>query len=297
MTSPLAPLHDAHRQFLALVEGTRPELHRYCARMVGSVIDAEDVVQETLTHAFYELSQLRELPAMRTWLFRIAHRRALDHLRRPRREAPLEEAPEPATEVMGADDALAHQEEVHLAVSRFAALPPAQRACVALKDVLGLSLEECAEALELTVPAVKAALHRGRLRLRSSSPATAATPDQASPVIARYAALFDARDWDGVRALLVDDVKLEVVARETRSGKARVGHYFSNYAAAGDDWAAVPAWLDGREVVAVYRSRRDVRPSYAIVLEVRGAGVSGIRDFRHLPYFGRDAAFAGRSVG
>lgn len=73
-----ARLQESRREFLALVEGIRPDLHRYCARMTGSVAEGEDVVQETLARAFYELAELRELPSLRFWLFSIAHNRVLD---------------------------------------------------------------------------------------------------------------------------------------------------------------------------------------------------------------------------
>ncbi|MDB4955000.1 MAG: polymerase sigma-54 factor RpoN, partial [Myxococcales bacterium] len=252
---------------------------------------AEDIVQDTLVRAYYELSQLRELPAMRTWLFRIAHRRALDHLRRHARDELVEEVPDLPADTVEPSEALAQHEAVQVAVSQFAELAPAQRACVALKDVLGYSLEECAEALELSIPAVKAALHRGRVQLRALAATEGEGPTRvASPVVARYAMLFNSRDWDGVRAMLVDDVKLEVVAREHRSGKPQVGNYFSNYAIAGD-WLVAPAWLDGREVLAVRRSRGDAKPSYAIELTLRGDQIAAIRDFRHVPYFAIEARF------
>jgi DNA-directed RNA polymerase specialized sigma24 family protein len=71
----VSKLEEGRRQFLALVDHVRPELHRYCARMTGSIADGEDIVQETLARAYYELSELKELPALRSWLFRIAHNR------------------------------------------------------------------------------------------------------------------------------------------------------------------------------------------------------------------------------
>src|SRR5580765_3874135 len=85
-------LEQGRRQFLALVEHVRPELHRYCTRMTGSAADGEDVVQETLARAYYELSQLKTMPALRPWLFRIAHNRAIDHWRHEshRRSEPLD---------------------------------------------------------------------------------------------------------------------------------------------------------------------------------------------------------------
>ena len=81
MTQPPLTLVEAREQFLALVEGVRPELHRYCARLTGSVIEGEDIVQDTLAKAFYALSQAAEVPPLRPWLFRIAHNAALDFLK------------------------------------------------------------------------------------------------------------------------------------------------------------------------------------------------------------------------
>src|SRR5262250_2251707 len=90
----LFQLEESRRQFLALVNDVRPDLHRYCARMTGSIADGEDVVQDTLARAYYELSELKELPAMRSWLFRIAHNRAIDYLRRYERRMtePIDDA-------------------------------------------------------------------------------------------------------------------------------------------------------------------------------------------------------------
>jgi RNA polymerase sigma factor (sigma-70 family) len=78
---PNEPSTPRQAQFLALVEKLRPELHRYCARLMGSVIDGEDVVQDTFVRAFLALDELEESAPMRAWLFRIAHNRALDLLR------------------------------------------------------------------------------------------------------------------------------------------------------------------------------------------------------------------------
>ena len=78
----LPELQEARKRFLQLISELRPDLHRYCARMTGSIADGEDIVQDTLARAYYELSGLKELPALRSWLFRIAHNRALDYLKR-----------------------------------------------------------------------------------------------------------------------------------------------------------------------------------------------------------------------
>jgi len=162
-------LERGRRQFLALVEHVRPELHRYCTRMTGSVADGEDVVQETLARACYELSQMRTMPALRPWLFRIAHNRAIDHWRHEtyRISEPLETATDIAAEAaLEPDNLLARDQAVRAAISCFLELAPAQRGCVILTDVLDHSIDEIADELNLSVPAVKAALHRGRAMLQ-----------------------------------------------------------------------------------------------------------------------------------
>jgi RNA polymerase sigma factor (sigma-70 family) len=287
-----ADLNEGRRRFLALVDDIRPDLHRYCARMVGSIADGEDIVQDALARAYYELSGLDQLPALRAWLFRIAHNRALDHLRRYERRMgePLdqaEELPDPGGD--DAEGALVREQTVRAAISRFLALPPTPRSCVILKDVLGCSLEEMTTMLDLSLPAIKAALHRGRTRLRERADSTVepAAPRVPSPEIARYVALFNARDWDGVRAMLVEDVRLDLVSRTKRAGR-EVGSYVTNYAKR-DDWTLVPAWLEGREVVGVLRAPADARASYFIELTFVGDRVANIRDFRYVPYIGRDA--------
>jgi len=285
--SPLAALRGAHARFLELVRDLRPERHRYCARMTGSVIDGEDLVQETLARAYFELSQLRELPALRAWLFRMAHHLAIDQLRRRRYAGlaeTLDEEDETPDERMGVEARLVQGEAVGLALARFAPLPPSQRAAVILKDVLGFSLEEIASMLETTVQSVKAALHRGRVRLgEAAAQAAPPAPRPPSPVLVRYAQLFNARDWEGVRSMLIDDVKLDLVSREKRRGLAPVSGYFTNYGLR-NDWHLSPAWLHGREVLAVRTRPDDPRPRYVIELELSGERVASIRDFRYVPY-------------
>lgn len=289
----LSKLEEGRRQFLALVNVVRPDLHRYCARMTGSIADGEDVVQDTLARAYYELSELKELPAMRSWLFRIAHNRALDYLRRYERRMgePLEAAAEiAADDAVELDIALEREEAVRAAISRFLELAPAQRSCVILKDVLDYSLDEIAAMLELSLSAVKAALHRGRTRLRELPKVSgSAAPRRAtSPALARYAALFNARDWDGVRAMLVDDVKLDLVSRWKAAGRRHVSDYFTNYDRV-TDWRLVPGWLDGREVLAVLRDPGAARPAYFIELTLVDGRVAAIRDFRYVPYIAQEA--------
>lgn len=290
----LSELQENRRRFLALVSEVRPELHRYCARMTGSIADGEDIVQDVLARAYYELAELKELPALRPWLFRIAHNRSLDYLRRYERRMgePLEVVMNFAAEDLSEPEPeRTRAEAVRLAVSRFLEIAPAQRSCIILKDVLEYSLEEIAAMLETSVPAVKAALHRGRARLQelSSAPEPKTIAHTPSALAIRYAQLFNARDWDGLRAMLLDDVKLNLVSREKRDGRENVGHYFRNYNRT-HDWHLVPGWLDGREVLAVFRSPGDARPGYFMEITFAGDRVAAIRDFRYVPYIGREAA-------
>ena len=285
-------LEHGRRQFLAVVAHVRPELHRYCTRMTGSVTDGEDVVQETLARAYYELSQLKELPPLRPWLFRIAHNRAIDHWRheRYRRSEPIEAASEIADDAAREpDNVLARHQATRAAITCFLELAPAQRACVILKDVLDHSIDEIAVELGLSTPAVKAALHRGRAVLQRSTNASAPprAPRALTPALLRYADLFNAHDWDGVRALLADDVKLDLVSRRKAAGRREVGVYFGNYDRALG-WHVTPAWFDGREVLAVAHEAPDTRPRYVVELDWIDGRVSSIRDFRYVPYIAQE---------
>ncbi len=121
---------------LALAE-LRPALHRYCARMTGSVIDGEDAVQDALVKAVVAFDRAGEIASPQSWLFRIAHNTALDLLRRRRTDEELAEMEDPRSLI---DHALA----TRAAVRTFMQLPVAQRQVVILMDVLGCSLEDIA---------------------------------------------------------------------------------------------------------------------------------------------------------
>src|ERR1700723_1715136 len=198
---------------------------------MGSVIEGEDVVQDTFARAFVALDELEEGAPLRAWLFRIAHNRALDLLRSRaiRAAEPIEAAHEVADpESPDPVEVMMRREAVETAVSRFAELPTTQRSVVILKDVLDQSLGEIAAMLDLTVNAVKAHLARGRARLKAiNAQATAqaqvqSAPRPPSPAVARYVAMFNRRDWDGLRALLADDVRLVQSTYPVRTGSADV---------------------------------------------------------------------------
>jgi RNA polymerase sigma-70 factor (ECF subfamily) len=149
-------------------------------------------------------------------------------------------------------------------------------------------LSEIAGLLDLSVDAVKGHLSRGRARLREIN-AQADPPADARPpsaAVASYVALFNRRDWDGLRALLADDVKLSQSSHSLRVGRADVAMFFTIYAsyARSDDVWLAPAWLEGREVIAVFEDRADPKPSYMMWLEWRDGRISFIRDYRYVRY-------------
>jgi RNA polymerase sigma-70 factor (ECF subfamily) len=261
-----------------MVESVRPDLHRYCARLTGSVIDGEDIVGHAREGALRAKSGGA---GARPWLFRTLQPRD-GSVEEPRpadrgatiwRRAGFDERPDPSV--------------VRAALARFLALPLSQRSAVILKDVLDHSLEETAEIMGTTVMAVKAALVRGRAKLAESEP-DREVPDAASlAVLNRYAALFNARDWDGVRTLVADDCKLDLVSKSQRRGKA-VGMYFGRYEK--EDVSLRPVRLEGRLALAAYVARAS-EPAYFILLDCHGGRVQAIRDFRYVPYITADASF------
>jgi Sigma-70, region 4 len=191
-------------------------------------------------------------------------------------------------------ETLMRQEAVETAVSRFVELPILQRSVVILKDVLDESLMEIAALLDLSVDAVKSHLARGRARLHEVNAHAGPLPDAraASAAVLRYVALFNQRDWDGLRALLADDVKLNQSSYPLRVGPAEVGMFFTIYAKSDRVWLA-PAWLDdqegGREVIAVFEDRAEPKPGYMMWLEWRDGRISFIHDYRHVRYVVADA--------
>lgn len=294
MTTTIPALAEAREQFLATVDQVRPELHRYCARLTGSVIEGEDIVQETLAKAFYALSLSPEVPPLRPWLFRIAHNTAIDLLRSHQHRLTdvsdeLDQHPQHIAED-AADPAI-----VRAALARFVALPLTQRSAVILKDVLGHSLQETAETMGTTVMAVKAALVRGRARLRDDAGQEGETEPTAAAAalvktrredLDRYASLFNARDWDGLRALIGDDCRLDLVSKSRRRGR-QVGMYFGRYEKA--DVTLRRASVDGVMALAAYAKNAST-PSYFILVEWdEDRRVQFIRDFRYVTYIANEA--------
>jgi RNA polymerase sigma-70 factor (ECF subfamily) len=273
----------------------RPRLHRYCARMTGSVIDGEDVLQDALLRAFEAGSDGRTFENLDGWIFRIAHRAALDHLRRrARREARV--SSKDVTELRDPGATADVRVAVQANLAAFMRLPISQRSSVVLVDVLGHSVEEVAIITASSVAAVKATLHRGRARLRD----LAAAPDEATLLSAEdrrllraYADHLNARDFDALRDLLAEQVRLEVVGRATLSGRAAVTTtYFGNYRQT-NDWLCVPGVIEGRPGILVHDVLDPLgRPRYFILTEWQQGLLIAARDFRHAAYAAESAAMS-----
>jgi RNA polymerase sigma-70 factor (ECF subfamily) len=296
MNDLLATTTEARGRFMEFVAEVRPELHRYCARMTGSVFDGEDVVQDTLAKAWYALAEMESPPPLRPWLFRIAHNAALDFLRRyDHRKVDATADIEEVADMVDPSHAEKHGpdgERVETALKLFAALPPLQRSALALKDVLGLSLEETAATMGTSVAAVKSALVRARANVAAASaPGAAGAADQDLDRLRRYADLFNALDWDGLRALFGEETRLHVVARYEGRGPA-ASQYFTRYAdiAPVEQLRAQAGRVDGVPALAMFRPGSN-RPAYFVLLDWRGDRIAEVRDFRYVPYIAVDATF------
>ncbi len=214
----LAHVRAAQRSFFARIEPARPELHRYCRRLTGDLWDAEDLVQETLTRALHRAAgSYQRIDRVLPWLIRIATNAWLDSYRRPAPiPALLPDRPAPDT----ADPA-----EVRDALAEVTTLlPPQERAATVLKDVFDYSLDEIAGLLGTSVGAVKAALHRGRDRLRAPEPERRQArerriaPDRA--VLDAMADAFTAYDIDRLTALLLADASADLLGVVYEQGVA-----------------------------------------------------------------------------
>src|SRR5215475_9652309 len=294
MTTPISPtLARARAEFENLIKDVRPDLHRYVAHMIGSVVDAEDVVQEALAKAYYSLTETISESNLRGWLFRIAHNKAIDHLRRYDNKN-MEQLDEQLL-TAEPDLPLEERELVSIALSAFVKLAPRQRASVILKDVLGYSLVEISEILNATVPEIKALLHRGRTRLRELAPSVERSPtsldEHDQRLLAQYAALFNARDFEAVRAMLAEEVRVDVIGRAKLLG---VDDVVNNYQQT-DDWHLSPGSIEGRPAIFVYDPKEGSdQPAYFMLITWDKYQASVIRDYRYARYVMPDAKLAAR---
>jgi RNA polymerase sigma-70 factor (TIGR02960 family) len=276
--------------FQALTESLRGELHVHCYRIVGSVQDAEDLVQETLVAAWRGLEGFEGRASLRSWLYRIATNRCLNHLRDrgrrlPELPAPVEPVPrppepthrrepvwlEPYPDVLlesvadrrpEPDARYEQREAIGLAfMVALQRLSPRQRAVLVLRDVLGFRAAEVAAMLGATEVAVNRLLHRARRAMdRDAAPATLAgapLPDSAEEraLVARFATAFQSGDVPGVIALLTDDALMTMPPEAAEYvGPEAIGRFLSTVPAAGslERFRLVPTRANGQPAFGCY---------------------------------------------
>ena len=279
-------------RFLDTVGALRPRLHQFCTRMTGSVFDGEDVVQDALAHAFFKLPTLKDAERLEAWLFRIAHNKAIDLLRQRRDTATFDDE----EVVMGTtpEEQAENEADVTRALSQaLTRLPPKERACLVLKDVLGYTLSETAGIADSTIAGVKAALHRARSKLADveHSATTATLSGDELALLEAYVERFNRQDWPAVRELLQADARLELVGTvEARGAEFIASNYFLNYAALPWNWRFTVAEIDGRLAALMFKQSDDGWQAHALFQLTWSDGcVSGIRDYIHVPYILADA--------
>jgi RNA polymerase sigma-70 factor, ECF subfamily len=319
--------------FRRLVEPRRAELLAHCYRMLGSVQDAEDALQETLLRAWRGLSGFKEEASLRPWLYKIATNVCLNMIaKRPKRVLPIDRSPsadpdagpgEPVVEriwlepypdeQLGLEDGYAapdaryeQRESVELAfIAALQHLPARQRAVLILREVLGFSAREVAEALETTAASVNSALQRARKVVEERLPAQSQQAtlrslgdDQLRNVVQRYIDAWESRNVDALLALLVDDVRFAmpplpnwfhgreaVIAFIASTGKPRLRH--------------VPIRASGQPAVGWYiwnTARKAYLPAALEVIALEGAQIKEITAFASpelFPSFGLPSELPG----
>ena len=321
---------DAFRE---LVEPYRSELHLHCYRILGSVQDAEDAVQETLLAAWQGLERFERRSSVRTWLYSVATNRSLNTLRArkrgPRAEVTmppnvtlppptrriealwLEPYPDvllgpPLESLPGPEAHIEAKEAISLAfVAALQLLPARQRAVLILRDVLGFRAAEVAEMLDSTVESVTSALKRARATLEGSRlhAAEAPLPEPDSPVerelVGRLADAFEANDIDGIVALLADDVRLAMPPLPLEYvGRDEARRFYTVVSARPGRRRLVQTRANGQPALAFYS--QDVEGGEFVASSLTVVTLAGDRfvaldrfDAAVLPHFGLPRIFPG----
>ena len=270
-------------EFEDRLNALRPRLHRYCARMTGSAVHGEDVLQDALVKALHARAEGARIDNLEGWLFRIAHNASLDFLRDRSRSNVV-----PLTEDLEAAP-MAEADIVAISFQTFLRLPELQRCAVILKDVLGHSVDEIAIIAECSPAAAKSALQRGRaaLRLLAQAPEDIRLPlmsDSDRRKIAAYVDLFRSGDFDAIRAMLADDVKLELVNRLQWEGRDKISPYFTRYAQE-TKWRFALGAVEGQPAMLVFDSAGPMeRPAHFVLIDWSENRIIEIRDFLFAPY-------------
>jgi RNA polymerase sigma-70 factor, ECF subfamily len=304
--------------FRAMVEPYRRELHVHCYRIVGSVQDAEDLVQETLLAAWRGLDGFRGEAGVRSWLYRIATNTSLNELRRRgRRPRELAPPPEPAPEppapsriaepvwlepypdalLAGAPDRSGEpearydaREAIELAfVTALQHLPPRQRAVLLLRDVLGFRASEVAEIVGSTVASANGALRRARRAVeehgagRDRAPRPA--PGEERELVRRFADAFERGDVGAVVALLLEDARLVMPPAPLEyHGRAAIGGFLATVPGGGalERFRLVPTRANGQPAFGCYLRERHGPRLHAyglMVLTLDRGGIARITGF------------------
>jgi RNA polymerase sigma-70 factor (TIGR02960 family) len=311
--------------FRELIDPYRGELQVHCYRILGSVQDAEDLLQETLLAAWRGLEGFDGRSSLRAWLYRIATNRCLNALRdrgrRPREVPAMAEPPEPtrrseplwlepypdalldtvADTSPGPEARYEFREAVGLAfVAALQHLPPRQRVVLVLRDVLGFRAAEVADMLETSEAAVKGALQRARATLETRLPARdrERAPLPRSPrereLVGRFADAVESGDVDGVVSLLTDDAWLTMPPQPFEyQGHAAIASFLDDRAALrGVPLRLLPTRANGQPAFGCYLPDAPAaiaRPYGLMVLTLEGDRISAITwfgDSRVFPHFG-----------
>lgn len=292
-------------QFEQLVEPLIPVLRLHCYRLLGSLDDAEDTVQETLIRAWRRRDRLADPSGLRPWLFRIATNASLDLLDRQRRRPTVRivgEAgwPDPVPEhwlngAVGGDPAgdFLRRESVGLAfMAAVQLLPPRQRAILVLRDVLEWSAADVAEALETTSAAVNSGLQRARAAIRERLPAdrlasfSTAAPADARDVARRYLDAWERADTTALAGLLAADARMAMPPDpRTFEGPAAIVGYLETAifsVAAGRRISLQPTMASGQPAFVALEpdeTTGEARRIGVMVLTVQGGRVAEIRGY------------------
>ena len=290
------------RAFRELVDPYRHALEVHCYRMLGSVHEAEDLVQETLLRAWKALERFEPRAQLQTWLYRIATNACLDELeRRPRRPEPVDPFPDTPLDEDAAptyDPAARYviREGMELALLRaIQELPGRQRAILIFRDVLGWTAPEVAELLESTVASVNSALQRARATIEQqvSLPSRVAADPGERELLHRYVDAFEHDDVDALVSLLREDALMRMPPQRSLTGATEIARFLREVAGGGELTALklTPTWANGRPAVAIHRrsAARGLIPHGISVLEIEDGQIVRIDSFIDaalLPRFG-----------
>jgi RNA polymerase sigma-70 factor (ECF subfamily) len=273
--------------FALLVEPHRRALHLHCYRMLGSLHDSDDAVQETMLRAWKGSDRYEPRGQLGSWLHAIATNVCLTAIAR-RRSRPLElmnelEHLQPYPDRL-LDD-LVERETVELAfITAIQLLPPKQRAVLILRDVLGWSAKEVAEALGDSVGAVTSALQRARAGLKGEPRRVPAPRKTEQALVKRFMAAWEAVDVDGLVALLTEDAVMTMPPERMRFvGAQAIGDFFGSVPQEGrlDEIRLVATSANRQPALAAYARGEDgkQRPYGLMVLQAEGELISGIVGF------------------